>query len=57
MRALRKTGFKIFARYQKCGLEGWTDRSRRAQRHANQLPFQIQARIVQLGLIEKTLPS
>jgi len=57
MRALRKTGFTIFARYQKCGLEGLTDRSRRPQRHANQLPFQIEARIVQLGLIEKTLPS
>jgi len=57
MRALRKTGFTIFARYQKCGLEGLTDRSRRPQWHANQLPFQIQARIVQLGLIEKTLPS
>jgi putative transposase len=44
----RKTGYKIFARYQKCGLEGLTDRSRRPQRHANQLPFQIEARIVQL---------
>src|SRR5262245_62487625 len=44
----RKTGYKIFARYQDCGLEGLTDRSRRAYRQANRLPFQIEARIVQL---------
>lgn len=24
----RKTGYKIFSRYQKCGVEGLTDRSR-----------------------------
>jgi putative transposase len=44
----RKTGYKIFTRYQDCGLEGLTDRSRRAYRQANRLPFQIEARIVQL---------
>jgi putative transposase len=44
----RKTGYKIFARYQDCGLDGLTDRSRRPYRQANRLPFQIEARIVQL---------
>ena len=34
----RKTGYKIFHRYKGCGIEGLTDRSRRPQRHANQLP-------------------
>jgi putative transposase len=36
----RKTGYKIFDRYQECGVEGLTDRSRR--RYANQLPFQVE---------------
>src|SRR5438067_13103416 len=44
----RKTGYKIFSRYQDCGLDGLTDRSRRPYRHANRLPFQIEKRIVQL---------
>src|SRR5215472_9153608 len=44
----RKTGYKIFQRYQDCGLEGLTDRSRRPYRQANKLPFQIEALIVQL---------
>jgi len=44
----RKTGYKIFARYKDCGLEGLTDRSRRPYRHANKLPFQIETLIVQL---------
>src|SRR5688572_30862641 len=30
----RKTGYKIFARYQDCGLDGLTDRSRRPYRQA-----------------------
>ena len=42
----RKTGYKIIERYQDTGLEGLTDRSRRPYRHANQLPFQIEALIV-----------
>jgi hypothetical protein len=37
----RKTGYKILERYNSCGLEGLTDRSRRPYRHANQLPVQI----------------
>jgi putative transposase len=44
----RKTGYKIFARYKDCGLEGLTDRSRRPYRQANRLPFQIENFIVQL---------
>ena len=44
----RKTGYKIYSRYKDCGLDGLTDRSRRPYRHANQLPMQIEALIVQL---------
>jgi len=44
----RKTGYKIFSRFKDFGLEGLTDRSRRPYRHANRLPFQIEATIVQL---------
>ena len=43
-----KTGYKILRRYNDSGLEGLTDRSRRPYRHANQLPFQIETRIVRL---------
>ena len=38
----RKTGYKIFDRYQECGVQGLTDRSRRPYRYANQLPFQVE---------------
>jgi putative transposase len=44
----RKTGYKIFARFKNCGIDGLTDRSRRPYRHANRLPFQIEKLIVQL---------
>ena len=44
----RKTGYKIWSRYKDCGLKGLTDRSRRPYRQANQLPFQIEKRIVAL---------
>jgi len=37
----RKTGYKIFDRYQECGIQGLTDRSRRPYRYANQLPFEV----------------
>src|SRR5258707_11950199 len=50
----RKTGYKILTRYNEIGLEGLTDRSRRPYRQANQLPFQIEARIVSL---KKEKPS
>src|SRR6516162_11114989 len=42
----RKTGYKIFERYEECGLEGLTDRARRPHRYANQLPEPIEAAIV-----------
>ena len=42
----RKTGYKIFERYQQCGLEGLSDRVRRPFRYANQLPAQVEAAIV-----------
>ena len=44
----RKTGCKLFRRYQNSGIEGLTDRSRRPYRHANRLPFQIENLILQL---------
>ena len=31
----RKTGYKIFGRYENCGLEGLTDRARRPFRYAD----------------------
>jgi len=44
----RKTGYKLFNRYKDCGIEGLQDRSRRPQRYANQLPFQVERSILQL---------
>ena len=45
----RKTGYKIFERYEECGLEGLSDRTRRPFRYANQLPEQIEAAIAARG--------
>ena len=42
----RKTGYKIFERYEECGLEGLSDRTRRPFRYANQLPEPVEAAIV-----------
>jgi transposase len=42
----RKTGYKIFERYEQCGLEGLSDRARRPFRYANQLPEQVEPAIV-----------
>jgi len=44
----RKTGYKIYDRYKDCGVVGLSDRSRRPQRQANQLPLAVEARIVRL---------
>ena len=44
----RVTGHKIIDRYKECGVEAFTDRSRRPYRIANQLPFQVESLIVQL---------
>src|SRR5258707_626148 len=38
----RKIGYKIFDRYQECGIQGLTDRSRRPYRYAHRLPFQVE---------------
>src|SRR5437879_10163456 len=37
----RKTGYKIFDRYQECGVHGLTDRSRRPYRYANRVPLRV----------------
>ena len=50
----RKTGYKIWNRYQRIGLNGLTDRSRRPIHYAHQLPMQIEAAIVRL---KKEKPS
>ncbi|WP_026987500.1 IS481 family transposase [Fodinicurvata fenggangensis] len=42
----RKTGYKIYKRYQEQGIEALNDRSRRPVRYANQLPEPIERLIV-----------
>ena len=42
----RKTGYKIFERYQRHGLDAVSDRSRRPVRYANQLPEAVERMIV-----------
>ena len=44
----RKTGYKIYDRYQACGVLAFNDRSRRPYRQANRLPAPIEATIVRL---------
>jgi transposase InsO family protein len=44
----RVTGYKIFNRYQECGLDALNDRSRAPYRQANRLPYQVERTI--LGL-------
>lgn len=44
----RKTGYKIWTRYQASGLEALSDRSRRPYKQANRLPMQIENLIVSL---------
>jgi len=44
----RKTGYKIFDRYQDCGVTAFNDRSRRPYRQANRVPAPIEATIVRL---------
>jgi transposase InsO family protein len=50
----QKTGYKIHERYKSCGIEGLSDRSRRAYKQANRLPFQIERSILAL---KKEYPS
>src|SRR5215471_17897144 len=42
----RKTGYKILERYEQCGVEGLSDRTRRPFRYAHQLPEPVEAAIV-----------
>jgi putative transposase len=44
----RKTGYKIFDRYKDCGVQAFSDRSRRPYRQANRLPAPVEATIVRL---------
>lgn len=44
----RKTGYKIWDRYQACGVKALTDRSRRPIRYANQLPIQVEKAILKV---------
>ena len=44
----RKTGYKFWDRYQKVGLYGLSDRSRRPYRYVNQLPMQIEQEILRI---------
>src|SRR5437660_1080739 len=44
----RKTGYKIYDRYKDCGVQAFSDRSRRPHRQANRLPPQLEAVIVRL---------
>ncbi len=44
----RKTGYKIFNRYQDEGLQGLVDRPRSPYRHPNRLPFQVETVILQI---------
>ena len=50
----RKTGYKIWNRYEKCGILGLTDRTRRPVRYGNQLPMQVEKLII---AIKKEKPS
>ena len=50
----RKTGYKIYRRFESCGLEAFTDRSRRPVRYGNQLPLQVEKCIL---AIKKDKPS
>ena len=43
----RKTGYKIYDRYQDCGMQAFSDRNRR-HRQANRLPPQLEAVIVRV---------
>lgn len=50
----RKTGYKIFNRYKEVGIDALNDQSRRPLRYANQLPFQVESRIL---AIKKERPT
>ena len=45
----RVTGHKIIDRYRDCGMEAFTERSRRPYHQANRLPFQMEKLILQIN--------
>lgn len=51
-RHLPETGYKIYDRYEDCGIVGLSDRSRRPQGQANRLPLPVEGahRSVETGL-------
>src|SRR5579885_2444004 len=53
----RVTGYKVYDRYNECGLEGLTDRARTPYRYANKLPAQLEAMIVTLRRERPTWPA
>jgi putative transposase len=44
----RKTGYKIFNRYQDVGLRGLEDQAKAPYRHPNKLPFQVEKAILRI---------
>src|SRR5690606_27900219 len=44
----RKTGYKIWQRYQAVGLQGLSDRSRRPYQQKNELPLQLKSLILRI---------
>ena len=48
---ISKTGYKIFDRYQQCGVQGLKDRSRRPYRYTHQLPVQVENYILNVKFI------
>jgi AraC-like DNA-binding protein len=48
----RKTGYKIFQRYQECAVRGLVDRRRRPYQYAHQLPFN---RVERAGIVASLL--
>lgn len=50
----RKTGYKIFERYKKTGLEGLVNQSRSAKRRANQTPQNVVEAVLEVRLTHPT---
>jgi transposase InsO family protein len=50
----RKTGYKIFNRYEQSGIRGLEDRARSPYRHPNKLPFQVEKVILRLRQEHRT---
>ena len=48
VRISRETDYKIYDRYKDCGVQAFTDHSRRPYRQTNRLPMPIEQLIVRL---------